>query len=459
MPSNPLISFRNVSHSFGEGPLRKEVLHELTADFFPGEIVILTGPSGSGKTTALTLAGGLRSVQTGSVRIFAEELQNASSETLVRVRRRIGFIFQAHNLLASLTAAQNVQMALALHGSFPPMAARERTVSILTAVGLAEHIDKYPAQLSIGQKQRVAIARALVGRPEIILADEPTASLDKKSGREVVQLLHDLARKQGCAILLVTHDNRILDIADRMMTLEDGRLSSFTKGLAANAGQMLNSLALLNRRGDLIRHMEHLSDEQFLSLMQKSTRELEQLLRVIDLAQRQVSESMLEQVLEAATLKIGQLLQAERGTIFLVDEENGLLASKVAQHDGSQPLEIVIPMTQGIAGHVARTAETLNIPDAYQHPLFSDKTDKATGYRTRSILCLPIYNRGGKVFAVAQLLNRKDGQPFDARDEQRFREFVPSIAVILESCSRNLVTDKRRRDKKNPPSATPGSDL
>jgi putative ABC transport system ATP-binding protein len=441
MSAEPLIMLRDVCHSFGDGALRKEVLHHVSADFLPGEIVILTGPSGSGKTTILTLAGALRSVQQGSVRVCGTELNSADTMTRVGVRRKIGFIFQAHNLLNSLTVCQNVEMSLALSETLPKPEARARAIEGLAAVGLAEHVDKFSSQLSGGQKQRVAIARALVGRPQIILADEPTAALDKKSGREVVELLHNLAKKQGCAILLVTHDNRILDIADRILTLEDGKLTSFAKGLADNAGQMLNSLATMNRRGDLIRHMAELDDRKFVQFLEESTGELEQLLRVIDVAQQHVSESMLDQVFVAATLKVGALLNADRATIFIVHEAEGKLRSKIAQSNTDKPLEIVIPITAGIAGHVARTGETLNIPDAYEHPLFNRAVDLKTGYRTRSVLCVPIYNRARKVFAVAQLLNKKDGRPFDENDEQRFRDFIPPIGVILESASR-LSADK-----------------
>jgi putative ABC transport system ATP-binding protein len=431
----PLISFRNVNHWFGQGPLRKQILFDVSTDIFPGEIVILTGPSGSGKTTTLTLAGGLRSVQQGSVRIFGEELREAQVDQFVQVRRRIGFIFQAHNLLDSLTVYQNVEMSLALHGPLNS-SSRTRILNLLDDVGLAAHADKFPRQLSAGQKQRVAIARALIGNPQIILADEPTASLDKKSGREVVELLHDLARKQQCAILLVTHDNRILDIADRMLTLEDGRLSSSAMGLASSAGQILNSLAVINRRGDLLRHMENLTDAQFVRLLEESTGELDQLLRVVDLAQNQLSESMLDQTLEGFTLKVGQLLEAERSTIFLVDHDRQLLRSKVAQHSGDKPIEIVVPLGQGIAGHVARTGETLNIPDAYANPLFNRESDLRTGYRTRNILCVPIYNRSRTIIAVAQILNKRDNRPFTTEDETRFDNFVSSIAVVLETCLR-----------------------
>lgn len=220
----PVIALRNVNHWFGDGALRQQILFDATTEIRAGEIVILTGPSGSGKTTLLTLAGALRTLQEGSVRTLGHELRGASHETLARVRHRIGFIFQAHNLLNALTARQNVQAALAIDRDVPVAEASRRAVEMLAAVGLAAHVDKLPQQLSGGQKQRVAIARALVRRPPVVFADEPTAALDRTTGREVVDLLHDLAKRQGAAILLVTHDHRILDVADRVLALEDGRV-------------------------------------------------------------------------------------------------------------------------------------------------------------------------------------------------------------------------------------------
>src|SRR5262249_35711234 len=233
------IQVRNVNHHFGAGPLRKQILFDISADIFPGEIVINTGPSGSGKTTMLTLVCGLRTLQEGSIRTLGTELKAASAKTMVRVRRNIGFIFQAHNLLESLTACQNVQMGLQTDKTVSAHVSRRRAVEMLTAVGLGERVDHYPSQLSGGQKQRVAIARALVRGPRIVLADEPTAALDKASGREVVDLLHNLAKEHGCAILMVTHDNRILDVADRILTLEDGRISSFASAIGRTAQNQL----------------------------------------------------------------------------------------------------------------------------------------------------------------------------------------------------------------------------
>lgn len=204
--------------------MQKQILFDVDLTLNSGEVVILKGPSGSGKTTLLTLMGGLRSAQSGSLEVFGEELVGANKQKLVQIRRNIGYIFQAHNLLESLTARQNVQMSLELHQEIKVAEIRQRAIAILEAVGLKEHADYHPHNLSGGQKQRVAIARALVSRPKMMLADEPTAALDGKSGRNIVQLMQQLAKEQGCTILIVTHDNRILDVADRIVELEDGKI-------------------------------------------------------------------------------------------------------------------------------------------------------------------------------------------------------------------------------------------
>jgi putative ABC transport system ATP-binding protein len=226
MLTTPVISIQNLDHFFGHGQLRKQALFDINLEICASEIVIMTGPSGSGKTTLLTLIGGLRSVQSGSLNLLGQELCGVSKDQLVKSRRNIGYIFQAHNLHGSLTALQNVRMGLEVHGTLAPQEMYLRATQVLEQVGLGERIHYYPADLSGGQKQRVAIARALVSRPKIVLADEPTAALDSKSGREVVNLMHQLAKEQGCTILMVTHDNRILDIADRIVHMEDGQLAT-----------------------------------------------------------------------------------------------------------------------------------------------------------------------------------------------------------------------------------------
>ena len=228
------IVIRHLNHYFGEKSLIKQVLFDINLEIEPGKIIIMTGPSGSGKTTLLTLIGGLRSPQSeggarslpaGSIQTLGKELYRASEADLVQLRSKIGYIFQAHNLLPFMTAQQNVEIALELDSNLSRRQITSRAKEMLAAVGLAERAQYYPKNLSGGQKQRIAIARALANHPKLILADEPTAALDSKTGREVVNIMHRLVRENNSTILLVTHDNRILDIADRIIHMEDGRLS------------------------------------------------------------------------------------------------------------------------------------------------------------------------------------------------------------------------------------------
>lgn len=442
----PAIAIRNLNHCFGTGDLRKQILFDISADIAAGEIVINTGPSGSGKTTLLTLVCGLRSVQEGSVKTLGVELNGARSDTLVQVRRKIGFIFQAHNLLDALTACQNVQMGVHLDGDVPSKESRQRSIEMLNAVGLSTRIDHYPHQLSGGQKQRVAIARALVRQPKIVLADEPTAALDKASGREVVELLQRLASEQGCAILLVTHDNRILDVADRILTLEDGKISSFTSGIAATTEHLMTAFTGLQRKGELERHLRELPDKQFLQVLEQVTSEFESLLRTTDVLNGQATGALVEQVTEVTAIRMRELLRAERATVYLVDRERNLLHAKIVHHTGPGPLEIQMPIGTGIAGKVAESGAALNIADAYTHPDFNPQFDMANPRRaelglteevflTKSILCIPIFDRKREVIGVAQLLNKRDAPAFDPDDERVLQDFAGSLGIILETCA------------------------
>ncbi len=212
----PIISVRNLRHSYREGDGMKEVLHSVSADFYSGEIVIIMGPSGSGKSTLLKLIGAQLTLQEGDIRVGDHELNGASPTDLMKIRRDLGFIFQTHHLLNSISVLQNVELPLA----FDDTATRRA----LRTVGIDSQANKKPSHLSGGQRQRVAIARALIRKPAIVLADEPTASLDQKSGREVVEIIRKMAKTLGVTVVLVTHDNRILDIADRIVSLEDGRI-------------------------------------------------------------------------------------------------------------------------------------------------------------------------------------------------------------------------------------------
>jgi putative ABC transport system ATP-binding protein len=200
------------------------VLDQVNLSIQPGEVVLLTGPSGCGKTTLLTLVGALRQVMDGSVRLFGQELNGATRRQRQLRRRQIGMIFQGHNLLRCLSAEQNVQMGADLLPNLGYRARRDLAREWLRAVGLEDHLNKLPHDLSGGQKQRVAIARALAAEPRLLLADEPTAALDKDSGRMAVELFRQLADAQQAAIVMVTHDNKVLDIANRVVQLEEGRL-------------------------------------------------------------------------------------------------------------------------------------------------------------------------------------------------------------------------------------------
>jgi putative ABC transport system ATP-binding protein len=215
----------HLDHFFGEGESRNQVLFNIKMEIAPGQLVVVTGPSGSGKTTLLTLIGALRSVQSGDVQVLNHRLAGLSQHDLVAARRQIGFIFQHHNLFRSLTALENVKMALPLAGC-PPTQMNDRAAEILERVGLGNRMDHKPRHLSGGQCQRVAVARALVNRPKLILADEPTAPLDKESSRIVVNLLKELTTSEGCTVVMVTHDNRILDLANRIVNMVDGVLQS-----------------------------------------------------------------------------------------------------------------------------------------------------------------------------------------------------------------------------------------
>ena len=424
------VQFSGVNHFFGQGELRKQILFEVSAEIEPGQIVIITGPSGSGKTTLITLIGALRSTQEGTLKVLGHELQGASHGQLNEVRKKIGFIFQAHNLLDSLTASQNVEMSALLDPSVSRADAARRAKEMLEHVGLGHRIDHYPNQLSGGEKQRVAIARALVRSPRIILADEPTASLDKKSGRDVVNLMHDLAKQQGVTVLLVTHDNRILDVADRIIHLEDGRLSSFTNAVIESTRRMMELLIEQNRKGELTNRVRDMGLEDFKELLAQVTAEAEEFLRVIDMSTDRGFESMLEQVLEAFTLKIGDFLHAEKASLWLLDEERGELWSKVF---GGERHTARVPLGAGIVGRVFETGKLLNVPDAYAEPLFNRAVDQETGFRTRNILAVPLRNPQGQVFGVAELLNKADGDAFDVEDEKRFSELMKSMQVLLQS--------------------------
>ncbi|HEY9828015.1 MAG TPA: ABC transporter ATP-binding protein [Stenomitos sp.] len=214
-----------VEMEFSTGSQSVQVLKGIDLKIKTGDIQLLMGPSGSGKTTLLSILGGILTPTAGEVHILGEEITRLSRHKLAQFRlHNLGFIFQGFNLFPALTAAENIEATLNLKGIYG-REARQQSLKLLEQVGLADKSQSLPADLSGGQKQRIAIARSLAGKPRLILADEPTAALDSQRGRAVIELLRSLAKEEGCTVIMVTHDPRIVDIADRVAYVEDGLLS------------------------------------------------------------------------------------------------------------------------------------------------------------------------------------------------------------------------------------------
>lgn len=220
-----IVSVRGVNHYFYNDMNRTQVLFDVNLDIFAGQLVVMTGPSGSGKSTLLTILGTVRGLQEGQVTLYGNELAESSKEQIMLLRRKIGFIFQSHHLFTSLTAIENLEMARHDMGEDKEQY-RQEALSLLADLGLERHVNHLPQSLSGGQRQRVAVARALMMRPKLILADEPTASLDKVASLEVVSLLKTWVVKNNAAVIMVTHDNRILSYADRIISMMDGAITS-----------------------------------------------------------------------------------------------------------------------------------------------------------------------------------------------------------------------------------------
>jgi putative ABC transport system ATP-binding protein len=432
MASIPVIEVKNLNHYYGRRALRRQVLFDIDLTVEAGEIIILTGPSGSGKTTLLTLMGGLLSVQEGSLQILGRELFRSSDQEMLRLRHQLGYIFQHHNLVPFFTATQNVQMSLQASQNLSKKVLQERAASMLGAVGLGEFINQYPHKLSGGQKQRVAIARALVAHPPIVLADEPTASLDKVTGRDVVEIMKRLTKQQGCTIILVTHDNRILDVADRIISLEDGRLSKAKGELLLNISNLMSSILDMNI-DEISETVQPLSTAQFSEFLEKLNGEFGQLLDTMNLLGNQSLGSKLDLILQTLSVKIAQILQAEQVTFFVVNRVKQTLWSKNARGKGGELISIEIPLTAGIAGTVATTGQSINIPEPYTDSRFNPQVDRDTGFQTRNILCLPMLDSNNEVFAVVQALNKKGDLAFEQEDEERFFNLTRSLGFALQS--------------------------
>ncbi len=224
MKSNPIVLIENMSYYYGSGEDRRAILKDLSLSVYPGEMVILKGPSGSGKTTLLTIIGGLRRPQEGECIVNGQNVTHLSRSKSAQFRRSIGFVFQQHNLLGFLNVRDNILMSGVLGKILQRHDIIERIKGYLSDVGLSGLLRRFPKHLSVGQKQRVSIIRALINDPVLILADEPTASLDWESANRVMQIFKHQVKEQGKSVILVSHDDRLFSYADRVVNLLDGRI-------------------------------------------------------------------------------------------------------------------------------------------------------------------------------------------------------------------------------------------
>jgi putative ABC transport system ATP-binding protein len=220
---NPVISLSHVNKSYPMGELKLPVLKDISLDILPAEFVAIMGASGSGKTTLMNILGCLDTLDSGHYQLTGEDISSASSDTLARLRNQhIGFIFQSFNLLSRIDIVRNVELPL-IYAAVPARRRKQMAIEALHQVGLGDRLDHLPSQISGGQQQRVAIARALITEPDVLLADEPTGSLDSSNGREIMQLFESL-NQQGKTIVMVTHEAEIADYASRRITMQDGEI-------------------------------------------------------------------------------------------------------------------------------------------------------------------------------------------------------------------------------------------
>lgn len=282
-PEECTVGIENLEHYYGEGETRSHILKDIDLNVTGGEIVMIKGPSGCGKTTLLTLVGTLRTICEGSVKALGTELNGLSNRGVIEMRKKMGFIFQAHNLFESLTAYQNVNMACELVGTQKDPATKKRIEELLTQLGLGERIHYKPKSLSGGQKQRVAVARGLIHNPPIVLADEPTAALDAESTRTVTGLFRQMADELNTTILVVTHDDKVSEVADRVLTFDIGFIKS-------NA--LIEKAQLI---GEILMTVEQKSESGAGLFNMRDTTEITDVADKMELRQYQPGETIIQQ--------------------------------------------------------------------------------------------------------------------------------------------------------------------
>ncbi|WP_068377313.1 ATP-binding cassette domain-containing protein [Paraglaciecola hydrolytica] len=429
MSSDISISVKNLDFFFGSGELKKQILFDISTDIRAGEIVIVTGPSGSGKTTLLTIVSALRSVNTGSVQIFGKELCGAKSKDLEQVRKNIGFIFQQHNLIAALTALQNVVLGIRISGKYKGSQIEQRAIEYLHLVGLGERIHYLPEQLSGGQKQRVAIARAMAAEPKILMADEPTASLDKQSGRDVVDQMKSMAKEQGSTILLVTHDNRILDVADRIIYLEDGQIASFNEAVIDSSQHMMKVVADTPSERPNNQNESDFDSQYFMvDLSLQSQRILALKSKINPIA----FKGVLTNALTDFTTRACEIFDTHGFVLYLANEQAWSvtpLGSSSGQQIGTYPNQ------GGVVNAVRDLNKSLLITNSFGDKRIEPALDKQFD-EAQMIMAVPLRRRSGEVFAVVQCRRLSNKAVFTERDLKLFELFCSSITGLLEAYSK-----------------------
>jgi energy-coupling factor transporter ATP-binding protein EcfA2 len=314
------------------------------------------------------------------------------------IRQRLGFVFQHHHLLQSLTACQNVEMGLGASG-LSRGERRRRAIAMLETVGLRDHAHSYPNQLSGGQCQRVAVCRALVRDPELVLADEPTASLDKQSGREIVELLRRLARERGCSVIMVTHDPRILDVADRLMYLEDGRLSSFSSITSAHSVHLLTALRPLAEGAQLTPFLNRLGSADFIDVLRSVGAETEQFLNVLDFGGPEEMSYFFPFLTAIALERMRTQVEARAARIWTGDGSSAPRCVCASPSNPGQPKPVVIEALR--AGEPRHEGDTL---------------------------CIPLETRDCQIFGTMEL----EGVPSRELAERTFRDFQHPFGLLAQ---------------------------
>jgi putative ABC transport system ATP-binding protein len=426
MSSDISISVKNLDFSFGSGDLKKQILFDISTDIKAGEIVIVTGPSGSGKTTLLTIVSALRTVNTGSVQILGKELSGAKSKALEQVRKNIGFIFQQHNLIGALTALQNVVLGIRISGKFKGSQIEQRAIEYLHIVGLGDRIHYHPEQLSGGQRQRVAIARAMAAEPKILMADEPTASLDKQSGRDVVDRMKSLAKEQGSTILLVTHDNRILDVADRIIYLEDGHIASFNEAVIDNSQHMMKVVADTPSERPNNQNESDFDSQYFMvELSLQSQRILALKSKINPVAFKGVLTNALTDFTAQAAEKFNT-----HGFPLYIATEDAWNASPLGDASGQHIA--TYPNQGGLVNAVRDLNKSIlvcnSLLDKRIDPIIDKQFEDA-----QMIMAVPLKRRTGEIFAVVECRRLMDKPVFTERDLKLFELFCTSITGLLDA--------------------------